>query len=119
MFRSHFVGILVVLWMIGLAMDDGIGTFIHLLYAAALAVLAVCLGPEMYHQPEAEAGLPTRQARHGDSDRRGRRKLKGPGIPKAATMSWTISAAIRMKTEGRRRPLTPARHPGESRGGVQ
>ena len=47
MFRSHFVGILVVLWMIGLAMDDGIGTFIHLLYAAALAVLAVCLGQEV------------------------------------------------------------------------
>jgi hypothetical protein len=47
MFRSNIVGILVILWMIGLAVDDGIGTFIHLLYAAALAVLAVCLGQEM------------------------------------------------------------------------
>ena len=47
MLRSNFVGILVVLWMIGLAMDDGIGTFIHLLYAAALAVLALCLGQEV------------------------------------------------------------------------
>ena len=47
MFRSNLVGILVVLWMIGLAADDGIGTFIHLLYAAALAVLAVCLGQEV------------------------------------------------------------------------
>jgi len=47
MFRSNFVGILVVLWMIGLAMDDGIGAFIHLLYAAALAVVAVCLGQEV------------------------------------------------------------------------
>ena len=47
MFRSNFVGILVVLWIIGLAADDGIGTFIHILYAAALAVLAVCLGQEV------------------------------------------------------------------------
>jgi hypothetical protein len=47
MFRSNFVGVLVVLWMIGLAADDGIGMFIHLLYAAALAVLAVCLGQEV------------------------------------------------------------------------
>ncbi len=47
LFRANFVGILVVLWMIGLAVDDGIGTFIHLLYAAALAVLAVCLGQEV------------------------------------------------------------------------
>ena len=47
MLRSNFVGILVVLWMIGLAMDDGIGTFIHILYAAALAVIAVCLGQEV------------------------------------------------------------------------
>jgi len=47
MLRSNFVGILVVLWMIGLAADDGIGTFIHILYAAALAVLTVCLGQEV------------------------------------------------------------------------
>ncbi len=47
MFRSNFVGILVILWMIGLAADDGIGTFIHILYAAALAVIAVCLVQEV------------------------------------------------------------------------
>ena len=47
MFRSNFVGILILLWVIGLAADDGIGTFIHILYAAALSVLAVCLGQEV------------------------------------------------------------------------
>ena len=80
MFRSNFIGILVVLWMIGLAADDGIGTFIHLLYAAALAVLAFCLGQEVIIN-RTEAGLPAQQPRHGDSDRRGRRKLKRPQTP--------------------------------------
>jgi hypothetical protein len=47
MFRSNFVGVLVILWMIGLAADDGMGMFIHLLYAAALAVLAFFLGQEV------------------------------------------------------------------------
>jgi len=47
MFRSNFIGVLILLWVIGLAVEDGIGTFVHILYAAALAALAVCLGQEV------------------------------------------------------------------------
>ncbi len=46
LFDSNVVGILFVLLLIGLA-DDGIGTFIQILYAVTLAVLAVCLGQEV------------------------------------------------------------------------
>jgi hypothetical protein len=81
MFRSNCVGILVVLWMIGLAMDDGIGTFIHILYAAALAVLAVCLGQEVIINRKLRQAFRHCSPQDGNSDRWGRQTLKGPSPP--------------------------------------
>ena len=39
--------ILIVLWMVGLSVDEGMDSYIHVLYAAAVALLVVSLSQEV------------------------------------------------------------------------